>query len=97
MSLAMFARRSLACTSLRRSFSTSPPQNKTSNLPFVLLGIGTVSAAAYWYLEGHKPVQEKSPLDPQNFIDLKLKKVVPYNHNSARSFSPPRHNFCFAH
>jgi cytochrome-b5 reductase len=76
----MFARRSLA---LRRSFSTSPPQNKTSNLPFVLLGIGTVSAAAYWYLEGHKPVQEKSPLDPQNFIDLKLKKVVPYNHNSA--------------
>lgn len=27
--------------------------------------------------------QEKSPLDPQNFIDFKLKKVIPYNHNTS--------------
>jgi len=30
-----------------------------------------------------KPIQEKSPLDPQNFIDFKLKKIIPYNHNTA--------------
>ncbi|KIY50477.1 NADH-cytochrome b5 reductase [Fistulina hepatica ATCC 64428] len=26
----------------------------------------------------------KSPLDPDNFIDLKLKKAIPYNHNSSK-------------
>ena len=30
-----------------------------------------------------KKPQEKSPLDPDNFVDFKLKKVVPYNHNTA--------------
>ena len=30
-----------------------------------------------------KKVQEKSPLDPDNFIDFKLKKVIPYNHNTS--------------
>jgi len=82
MALAVLTRRSL----LRRSFSTSPPQKSSSNLPFVLLGIGTVSAAAYWYLESRAPSiskQEKSPLDSQNFIDFKLKKIVSYNHNTA--------------
>jgi hypothetical protein len=31
-----------------------------------------------------KPVQEKSPLDPQNFVDFKLKAIEPYNHNTAK-------------
>ena len=31
-----------------------------------------------------KPIQDKSPLDPDNFKDFKLKKVVPYNHNTAK-------------
>lgn len=30
-----------------------------------------------------KPKEEKSPLDPKEFIDFKLKKVQPYNHNTA--------------
>jgi hypothetical protein len=29
-------------------------------------------------------MQEKSPLDPENFVDFKLKKIVPYNHNTAK-------------
>jgi len=28
-------------------------------------------------------LQEKSPLDPENFKDFKLKKIVPYNHNTS--------------
>lgn len=70
---------------LGRRYSTTP-QNPSSNLPLLLLGVGAVSAGAYWYLDRKelaKPKQEKSPLDPQNFIDFKLKKVLPYNHNSS--------------
>lgn len=40
-------------------------------------GLGAAKAAA-------APKQEKSPLDPNNFVDLKLKKVEPYNHNTAK-------------
>ena len=71
-----------------RRYSTAP-QNPSSNLPLLLLGVGVVSAGAYWYLDRNepaKPKQEKSPLDPQNFIDFKLKKVLPYNHNSSTYF-----------
>ena len=31
-----------------------------------------------------KPPQEKSPLDPEKFIDFKLKKVEQYNHNTSK-------------
>jgi cytochrome-b5 reductase len=31
-----------------------------------------------------KKKQEKSALDPERFLDLKLKAVEPYNHNTAR-------------
>jgi cytochrome-b5 reductase len=27
--------------------------------------------------------QERSPLDPENFVNFKLKKIVPYNHNTS--------------
>ena len=40
----------------------------------------------------HLPTSQSkkmSPLDPQNFVDFKLKKVLPYNHNSARCLSLP--------
>ena len=70
---------------LGRRYSTNP-QKPSSNLPLLLLGVGVVSAGAYWYLDRNepaKPKQEKSPFDPQNFIDFKLKKVLPYNHNSS--------------
>lgn len=76
------ARRSL----LRRSYSTAAAQSN-SKLPFILLGFGTLSAAGYLYLNSRtppKPKQEKSPFDPQTFLDFKLKKVVPYNHNTSR-------------
>ncbi|KAF8913182.1 cytochrome-b5 reductase [Gymnopilus junonius] len=69
-----------------RTYATTPAK-KSSNLPFVLLTAGVALGGAYWYLDQSqapvKPKQEKSPLDPQNFIDFKLKKVVPYNHNSS--------------
>lgn len=35
-------------------------------------------------LEKGKPKQLKSPLDPDKFVDFKLKKVEPYNHNTSR-------------
>lgn len=34
-----------------------------------------------------KKQQEKSPFDPDNFVDFKLKKIVPYNHNTATCVS----------
>jgi hypothetical protein len=70
---------------LGRRYSTAP-QKPSSNLPLLLLGVGVVSAGAYWYLDRNEPAklkQEKSPFDPQNFIDFKLKKVLPYNHNTS--------------
>ena len=43
--------------------------------------------ASYWYLDHNTKniaiKQEKSPLDPENFVDFKLKKIVPYNHNTS--------------
>lgn len=56
---------------------------------------GTAGLAGYLYLRGSegaqaaaKPkVSDKSALDPQNFLDFKLKKVEPYNHNTAKCVS----------
>jgi len=43
---------------------------------------------SYWYLDYNtklfSPKQEKSPLDPENFVNFKLKKVVPYNDNTSK-------------
>ena len=56
----------------------------------VLRNAGVAGLGAYVYLDRSgkpevkaKKPQEKSPLDPDNFVDFKLKKVVPYNHNTA--------------
>jgi cytochrome-b5 reductase len=57
-------------------------------------GAGVTGLAAYFYL-GSSPAplssaskpkqnQEKSALDPDNFLNLKLKSVEPYNHNTSR-------------
>jgi cytochrome-b5 reductase len=59
---------------------------KSSNLPFYLLGAGFASLGAYMYLD-KTMAQTKSPLDPQNFVDFKLKRVEPYNHNTSKSVS----------
>jgi cytochrome-b5 reductase len=49
-----------------------------------LAGSAGVAVAAYTMLEKGKPKQLKSPLDPEKFVDFKLKKVEPYNHNTSR-------------
>ena len=52
--------------------------------------LGVVGLAGYLYLEKSgagvtpKKVQEKSPFDPENFLDFKLKRVESYNHNTAK-------------
>jgi hypothetical protein len=62
-------------------------------------GAGVVGLGAYVYMEyaskltGQKKVQEKSPLDPENFVDFKLKKVERYNHNTSKFASE---YYCFA-
>lgn len=51
---------------------------------------GVAGLAGYLYLDSTnkapvKPkISDKSPLDPQNFVDFKLKQVEPYNHNTAK-------------
>ncbi|KAI0688573.1 cytochrome-b5 reductase [Cerioporus squamosus] len=91
-----FVRASVAARSAfanARRYSTAPAGKSSSNLPFILLGAGTAGLAGYIYLnrsEGAqaaaaKPkISDKSALDPQNFLDFKLKKVEPYNHNTAK-------------
>ncbi|KAF5312184.1 hypothetical protein D9619_002747 [Psilocybe cf. subviscida] len=70
-----------------RTFASANPA-KSSALPYALLAFGAFSAGGYLFLNGRpepvKPKQEKSPLDPQNFVDFKLKKIIPYNHNSSQ-------------
>lgn len=57
----------------------------------VNVAAGVAGLGAYVYLDRSgkaevkpKKVQEKSPLDPDNFVDFKLKKIEPYNHNTAK-------------
>ncbi|KAI0275415.1 hypothetical protein BC834DRAFT_840227 [Gloeopeniophorella convolvens] len=98
MSFLRLATRS-AAPALRsaRLLSTGPsggPAKPSSNLPLYLGGAGLAGLAAYVYLGGAptltqppappKPKQEKSPLDPERFLDLTLTAVEPYNHNTAR-------------
>ncbi|KAI0686825.1 ferredoxin reductase-like C-terminal NADP-linked domain-containing protein [Cytidiella melzeri] len=74
----------------RRYATAPPPPAKSSNLPLYLSGAGVAGLAAYIYIDRYGPevtpkkVQEKSPLDPDNFVDFKLKKIEPYNHNTAK-------------
>jgi cytochrome-b5 reductase len=93
MSILRFATRSLRSAPVRH-FSTAggPTKPSSSNLPYYLGGVGLTGLAAYLYLGGSpapfttkpKPKQEKSALDPERFLDLKLKSIEPYNHNTSR-------------
>jgi hypothetical protein len=50
-------------------------------------GAGALGLGSYVYLQRMataQPAQVQSPLDPQNFVDFKLKKVESYNHNTAK-------------
>ncbi|KZS93256.1 cytochrome-b5 reductase [Sistotremastrum niveocremeum HHB9708] len=84
-------RTALSRTALRntRRYATSAPASSGSNWAIYLAGAGAAGLGAYVYLgqtpeTPKKPIQEKSPLDPKNFVDFKLKKVEPYNHNTAK-------------
>ena len=59
---------------------------KSSNLPLFLMVGGCAGLGTYIYFDKFA-VQKSSPLDPEKWIDLKLKKVLPYNHNTARYLS----------
>ncbi|KAF8652883.1 hypothetical protein AX16_004104 [Volvariella volvacea WC 439] len=85
----LVAARALAANTRRYATSAAGSAPKrSSNLPFYLLGAGAAGMGAYWYLDYNQkhavPPQTKSPFDPEQFIDFKLKKVVPYNHNTSK-------------
>jgi len=73
-----------------RRYSTAQTQAKDSNLGFYLIGAGAAGLGAYAYFNSATPavqavkLKETSPLDPSKFIDLELKKVEHYNHNTAK-------------
>ncbi|KAF8481579.1 cytochrome-b5 reductase [Russula ochroleuca] len=97
MSFLRFATRTLRPVPVCH-FSTSTggtPKSSSSNLPFYLGGAGVTGLGAYLFLGGSpapfstttskpKQKQEKSALDPERFLDLKLKSIEPYNHNTSR-------------
>ena len=97
MSLLRCATRALRPSCSAHLFSTSTPGStkpSSSNLPLYFGGAGLVGLATYVYLGGSaasfsttptKPQPEKkSALDPERFLDLKLKAIEPYNHNTSR-------------
>lgn len=77
-------------TSSCRRYSTEAGAKKSSNLGFYLGGAGLVGLGTYVYMgfgKGEAVTAKKdlkSPLDPSKFIDLKLKKVEPCNHNTSK-------------
>jgi cytochrome-b5 reductase len=65
--------------------STTPPKSSSNLAPWLTLtGSAGVGIAAYMLMKDGQPKQLKSPLDPNNFVNFKLKKVEPYNHNTSR-------------
>ncbi len=88
--------RTLRSASVRHLSTTTggPTKPSSSSLPVYLGGAGLTGLATYLYLGGSavpfstttKPKQEpeKSALDPERFLDLKLQSVEPYNHNISR-------------
>lgn len=96
MSFLRFATRTLRPVPVGHfSTSTGGSTKSSSNVPFYLGGAGLAGLATYVFLGGAgnasfstsfsaKPKQATSALDAERFLDLKLKAVEPYNHNSSR-------------
>jgi cytochrome-b5 reductase len=85
---ATLARSAAAST---RLYSTEAATVKKSKLPLYLFGATVASAGAYQYFTYENKAEEvkpkkvlTSPLDPKDFIDLPLKRVEPYNHNTSK-------------
>ncbi|PCH34495.1 ferredoxin reductase-like C-terminal NADP-linked domain-containing protein [Wolfiporia cocos MD-104 SS10] len=81
-----------AASSARR-YSTAPDASKKpSNLPLYLGGAGCAGIAAYIYLKQSGSAKAAatpkkdltSPLDPQKWVEFELKRIEPYNHNTAK-------------
>lgn len=97
--LATPLRASIQRTTYRRLSTQPTPQKKSSNnTGLYFLGAGIAGIGAYIYLTGGpaslksststikpKATNTQSPLDPNAFQNLKLKEVIPYNHNTSRS------------
>ncbi|KIJ53983.1 hypothetical protein M422DRAFT_153807, partial [Sphaerobolus stellatus SS14] len=75
-----------------RRYSTAAPQAPKSNSSLYITGAAAagLAGAGYFYFANNtaaaappKPKQEKSPLNPEEFLNFKLKKVIPYNHNTS--------------
>jgi len=90
-----FVARTLRPVPVRYLSTSSGEPTKSSNLPLYLGGAGLVGLGAYLSLGGSsapfstsatatKPKSVKSALDPERFLDLKLKAIEPYNWNTAR-------------
>lgn len=65
----------------------SPPGRRYGPIDFFSFMLATATGTYIYHTYfGSKPEikQEKSPLDPENFVDFKLKRVVPYNHNTSK-------------
>ncbi|KAG8763327.1 NADH-cytochrome b5 reductase [Ceratobasidium sp. 423] len=73
--------------SARRYSTIPPPPAKSSNLP-LLLGVGgLLGIGAYIYADKTEAKPKKplvSALDKDNFKEFAVKKVEPYNHNTAK-------------
>jgi len=87
--------RTLRPVPVRHLSTSNGGPTKSSNLPLYLGGAGLVGLGAYISLGGSpapfsssatatKPKPVKSALDPERFLDLKLKAIEPYNWNTAR-------------
>lgn len=94
-SLVMFAARSFVRyqVSNTRRYSTSSAFNsfirpRTPLDFFLLVTGGGVGWFGYnWFHDNYlrsETKQEKSPFDPEKFINFKLKQVIPYNHNTSK-------------
>lgn len=84
--------------SIRRYATAPPPSEKarSSTQPLVLIGLAGAMGAAFAYQfvlrtpDGapvaaaavKQPTPTISALDKDKFIDFKLKKIEPYNHNT---------------
>ncbi|KAH7338840.1 cytochrome-b5 reductase [Rhizoctonia solani] len=84
----MFRVASRNLTSSVRRYSTAPPAPaKSSNLP-LLLGVGGLLGIGAYIYADKAEVKPKKPLvsalDKDNFKEFAVKKVEPYNHNTAK-------------
>jgi cytochrome-b5 reductase len=93
-SVMSFIRAATLARSAARFFSTEAPAAKKSAASRYLLPVGGALGGYLFYEYYYKGLGEAeqvkpkkvltSPLDPQNFVDVKLKRVEPYNHNTSK-------------